>query len=295
MPFFFISSGLTTSERTLSLPFHKFFIRKSKKLLLFGILLRLLYQVSNIMVGMEISIRAFLNPLNEWFIPSLFLANLLFYFLYRVRIKWVEHGSMIYWILIIGICMELAKLYNDFGLHGKPEFIPFPIDISLVGLVFFIVGFLLQKYMQNENTLFRFIGMCWSERLVFTIIIIGIIILEPVNSLVNLFGMNFGNSEIFFIISATFTSYLIIIGCKALENRGGEKVANLLEVLGKHTLLLYGGHQIYFKMLNAYFLVHPMSEEFGISWILIYFISFLAIFIPASFLMEKYQSLKKRR
>ena len=76
-----------------------------------------------------------------WFLPSLFFANIIFYFF----LKLFEKSSIIIQSLIIIILTIIGYMI------GQHLFLPWSIDISLVSQIFIFSGYLMQRYKILES------------------------------------------------------------------------------------------------------------------------------------------------
>jgi len=76
-----------------------------------------------------------------WFLPSLFCADLIFYYFLRLS----KNRSVIFQSIVV------ILLTGAGYLAGKYIFLPWSLDISLVSQVFLFSGYLMQRYKVFEN------------------------------------------------------------------------------------------------------------------------------------------------
>lgn len=291
MPFFFLMSGYCSKKSNYEMPFLLYFSKIVKSLLIPAIVCRILYLITGVF-GMDISLslkddlaKVFLQP-SEWFLSSLFIARLLFWFYYRMQNKIGDSLRNLFTLISIAFIFYSAIWWNDIGLHYKPNYFPFPIDTSLIALCFIIIGF---EIHDREFIVFSRNARNITKLCLFFCGFISLIFIKN-DSYVNVSDMYFGRSDLFFIVNACFWSFLICyISYKAIQKNS--RIIKTLELLGRNTIIIYIGHTILFTFLNKILLFYTGVEyvpmhKFNNFLVCIYFLITCAVFIIISFFWE---------
>ena len=307
MPFFFIMSGYCSSDKSYELNFKEYLMKYVKALLIPALLIRIIYLfvgVSGVDIHQQEWVHnAFLNfihPLSEWFIMSLFLSKILFYFVHKLAGKFNDiriRGGI--YFFTVGLAFFVGETWNSNSFHGSPSWLPIPLDCSLIALSFVIAGYCFRKidvadiYVKNKITL-----LCGGG-------VAALLILWAIKyqTYTNVCDMYFGNSSISYYIFACILSLVCLMLCgvfceKTVENNIIKKE---LALLGRNTIIVYPGHTIIFYLLNQFIykstgILYVPMHNFKTSLIFIYFIIsvlILTIICLCKEGMEKIDKLKK--
>ena len=246
MPLFFILSGYTLSFSNNG-TFRTFITRKAKALLAPYICFAPLIVLFNLCVNFfKFGITAFEwkntlisvffqrhlsdHKFELWFLISLFSAELVLYFLYFLT----KRLNSSYWLpLISGVVMLSGFLYWHFC--GIP--LVWNFDVTLIAVGFIGFGYLLRilkEPLEKANTWPMILLLC-AVHLLFTVLN---------NDAVNMYENKYGNI-LFFLLAATAGSlFFIFFSQKIREN-------NLLQMIGKHSLILYCLHTMLYTVLSV--------------------------------------------
>lgn len=289
MPFFFIVSGYTQSKKTLSLPFGSFLIRLVQTLLIPIYLYRALeYSISIIIYGKgNTDISVYLtHPDIHWFLSALFFARIIFYFIYKIEQIANIYYKEWYYLMIAFLSIYGGNLLNNLGYHNRPQWFFCPIDSGLAALGFIIFGYLIKS---TFNKLIIDISTLEDHKIELFIYLIAIVCtfaLQCTNSFFGFFSMNFGYSDIFYYGMAILLSCAVISICKYIEDKNGI-ITDTLSVIGRNTLVFYPSHVLIYNLLDHYFGLKIMSEEFPLMYKFIYMGVTLTILMPICLLINR--------
>ena len=244
MPLFFFITGLFLIHKEE--PFGAFFKKRVKSLLVpllaFGVIL----STYSIILGyvMERPLPIFAKYIgilvntrhgdyggSLWFLPSLFLVEMLLYIIHKTC-------SSSYWMLFISIvCAVAGVLVNQQIGQG----LPWSLDISLLCVFFTALGYVLKDWIWKEHHV-----MSYMFTLVFFVISIYYNYLH-IGSCVDLFSCRIGNPMLFYV-SAICGIYLTIgmskVLCKRTDHIG------LVLYYGQNSLIVYALHFLFVQGVN---------------------------------------------
>lgn len=289
MPFFFFVSGYCTNTKNFELSFFNYLIKCIKSILLMAVTCRMLYMITGVfgnVQNMNLNqklVKVFLEP-SEWFIASLFLGRVLFWGYIKIyKIFSTSKISLLFSTFSIALLFFISTWWNESGLHYKPQYFPFPIDTSLIALAFIIIGF----EARNNNISFNIQLNTIQKYLLYALILCTLIFIKN-DTYVNVSDMKFGRSQLFFVLNACFWCWLICcFSFKIVSST--KKITIILEMLGKHSIVVYIGHTVLFVFLNKILKYYTGIEyipmhNFNNFLVVIYFLITCIIFIPMCFL-----------
>lgn len=241
MPLFFFLSGLFILHKDIT--FKGFVVQKAKSLLfpclIFGIILTTFSTVLDIIkhddsipyglryVGLFINTRHNPFPGSLWFLPALFLVELLVYCLHKLSYnkKYMIIGSII--LAIIGL------IINHF--YGKG--LPWSLDIVLYCTIFTVLGYYLKDCVWKKRNLISYT----FASVIF--VISAYANFKYLKTNVDLFSCVLGN-YILFYISALSGIYLTIGFSQLLVN------SRILQYYGRNSIIVYSLHFLVLFFLN---------------------------------------------
>lgn len=204
------------------------------------------------------------NP--SWFLISLFLTEILFYFLKKHSKNDFDLGK------VIAIC-GLISYVNS--ISKFQFFVPFHIDTVFTGVVFYYLGYLFMKNIKKFNFIFD-----KKYRMFYIGIICGIIgmIVQFYNRRVSLHANLYGSITMFYI-SSICTIFGLILFIKLFLEK-----SKLMQNIGKNTIFYLAYHYIFIIIIYYYF------EKYFHSNLNIFLMSlFLTLFMyPLSLFVKKY-------
>ncbi|MDR2804109.1 MAG: acyltransferase family protein [Dysgonamonadaceae bacterium] len=294
MPLFFIITGyLIFTDAT---PFRKLLIKKIRTLLipyyLFAILSWLYWyfigneqgvetgsgdKVISYITGALLAIPdkeylGFNFPL--WFLPSLFCAEILFYWIK----KWFNKYSFIPVLILFG----LGVLLNE----SRSPRLPLGIDVSFFALLFIQIGQWLQNKSIQNNCLHT---LSFSRKILLSGILLCITIyIAQINQDIRVISMakRIFNNYFLFLTGAVSGSlcilYLSLCFCKM----------RLFDFYGRNTIFILGLHLVtlgLIKGIQVYGFHIPLSlteQQFGIS--VLYTLLVFVLLIPVIYIVNKY-------
>lgn len=252
MPLFFFLSGIVFKEQFKS--FWTLIIKSFKTILLpyllFAILTYLFWFIKE--PGTHNTLQAFIYQLQGifygngnngylyfnvalWFLPCLFITKIIFAALTRISLSNKVLIGLLVGCSLIGYL--LSTYYNSVKL-------PLGLETAFSAVVFFGAGFLVKKNkyifekVQNRGIIYFIFGLVIT------------IILATINY--NIYGnqidmrMNRVNNY-FLFYSAAFSGIFCWIACSMIIGKN-----NLLEYIGRHTLVLFVWHYLLFAYLRDF-------------------------------------------
>ena len=235
MPLFFFISGYLYNEKKYSVNFENVFYSKLKSLVWPFITFTIFYLILSVFINQKSIIQSFdyvdffkgnrsLNtPL--WFLTALFSTEIIF----SQIIRFFNTRKAIFLILLIIIIGFFNAIFWRYTFFLN-------IDIALVTILFFLVGWLFKKYNWGKS-IFK------KGRTLLYIIIAAIILLltsltnEKINILENIYG-----NLILMLLAVIFGISLTILLAKQILNFKFLRI--VFEYLGKNSLIILGVHII---------------------------------------------------
>ena len=262
VPLFFVISGVfARPERDLK----SYLCKNAKRLLLpfliffvIGLLVTLCVSgTENITVADLFSQFVYAQPTQinvgaTWFLVSLFVTSLLFFVLYRLVLS--KYNTIIS-IIVIGILGALAY-YLPWAEEKIGVKVPFKIDVSLMALVFYTIGFLLKDIILSCS----FCSKVW-RKIIIILMSGGIVFVTTyfLNGLTNLSGGIYG-SNLYFYVFAAFSGSIMIIVFGALLKR-----SMILSYIGKNSLIIFSLHTLLLIPFNALLNKYDINNSLFVS------------------------------
>lgn len=264
MPFFFFISGYLFKVREES--FKQFFINSFKSLVVPYLLLNLIgnifliptwilskqWPIEQVIYFFTADGRGDIGP--TWFLICLFWVRLLAYFIIQVK-------SIVYRIILVLACALIAYIL--------PYFLSWRLDVALMAIPFFIVGFMLKKRIN-----FSLLQSCILFLLFFIITSVSTLFMGEVS----LYARFFGNIPLLYYPCA-FSGIITLISFSSML---GHYSFKLVETLSRGTIVIMAFHGLIFLYVPAIFR-HLFSLDFvfstlggkfllaGLSLLLLYF------------------------
>lgn len=284
MPLFFFISGLTFSTNYLDLPFKDYIKRKIKGLLvpyliinLIGILILFIYSKFDIvsfkgiveyLCGMVYSSDSVFSipSSNTWFIPCLFLVDILFYLICKYSKGKVD---ILYLVCLCGI-VSYAN-----GISGYQVFGPWHIETALTGIVFYYLGYV---FISNQD---KFEKLYKNNKIMFIVglilAIVGILFAAS-NRRITMNGNKYG-AIISFYISSFSTIFGLVLFVKLFL-----KKSYVFRQIGKDSIFYLGYHFMFVRIVKSFF-PELIITNLGVICVSICITCILFIL---SFIMKKY-------
>jgi acyltransferase len=216
------------------------------------------------------SVKGYLAPnVVLWFFPCLFVTEILFYFLVKIR-------SAKLLVIALLICSGLGYYYTaNFSFR-----FPWGADIALTAVVFYGVGYLSRQYLRGRTVSWAIFGgaLCFSLVMYVTFAFYN----TPVAMIIG----NYGDNYAAFYLAAFTGIGFWAMGANLLSS------FRVLRIVGQHTLVLFSLHLLVFPFITAFFLyVWRLPADFreqSVIYAIIYTIISIIVLIPASLFLEKY-------
>ncbi|MCT4589185.1 MAG: acyltransferase family protein [Carboxylicivirga sp.] len=194
-----------------------------------------------------------------WFLPALYIAKLIHYIIIRTSA-----------IILLGF------LVAGFWLGKQELVLPYSIHSSLVLIVFYHLGYLLNY--KKSNVRFKLFALILTSTLWLVII--------QINGPVTVYMGEYGNNPISFISGAILGIFLLVIISQIVLRMP------IIKLLGRNTLLIYILHLraiTFVKIVQLYILGIPIRNSIISS--LLYTVISIFICLSTSILLKKYSSL----
>lgn len=291
MPLFFILSGYLFSVKEIGIS--QFINKKIRALIIpyyifasitflfwffigrnFGEKALIEADVKNYIIGVFFSIpsKEFMGfNLPIWFLPSLFCAEIIYYFIYHFckKIRFL-------------ICIILFS----FGIyfHATQSFrLPFGLDVSFFSILFIYIGHklkekdILNKYVVHSSIFKKFIIIL----LAFT----GVLLISQHNGAIWMYLGRLNNYWLFFI--GVFSEVILVLYLSTLVPR-----MNIIDFLGRNTIIILGFHLMIFSIIKGiqvfvFNLPLDLANEYWAINILYVLIAFIFL-IPVIYLVNRY-------
>lgn len=246
MPLFFLMSGIVFNKEKWGAGTFKDFIknRANSLLLPYFVLAMILYIIwipmavlQEMPLTKEVLIKNFIgifyvNGAHEfmtwgvpmWFLPCLFLVNIIFYVIYN---KFKSYTPLVLIIMsVVGYCLGFVPLK-----------MPWSIDVAVTSVFFYGVGFLL------KDIIYRY-EVSIKKLPILIILIIISFILSKLNGRVDLYSKVY-NNYFFFYGAAIFGSIYMVLLVKLLPKN------NIFTFIGKNTLPILAFHIVAVQVIKS--------------------------------------------
>jgi len=258
MPAFFIITGLCSNFEK---DFKPFFISNVRTILIPAIVFDLLFfTIPNLFVGQNlwtVIIMGFVKRTLAfggvfWFLPCLFLSKLIYWTLNKYT------KDLILWSILISLVV-LGFLLHHYNLFPKKWWYLHQVfDLT----IFLGVGQFLKKNTINLKIFYHF-----GTAIFLIIIVLFLIIKQPMPSILYTYKIQeWWQLPVHFLVSIGGTSALLWI-CQTINS------ITFLEFFGRGTIVVYGVHQLFLKILLQS--IEPFVANQGV---LISIIMFFVIF-----------------
>lgn len=294
MPFFFFISGWCKAFSDRQEKFLVMLRKSFVKLIIPSIIFRAIrfWQPDDLKAwGKSI----FLDPYSEWFLATMFVINILFFFFKKFDLKnnnlYLKLGFM---AAVVGITPIFVQLYIYWGLHMKVGF-PFSFDCVAIGFSFSVVGYYLKKFMKKNpmpkpnvlSVLSILIVLAISVKLIFT------------NSYVNVCDGMLGISDTFFYFCALLLTCVVMYLSKesdklSVKNSFLKGLNKLLELYGRNSLWIYLCHIIMFDKYTAYLSANQIVINHYLQ-VALYTIVTMVVLTPIFMIIEKIKKTLKAK
>ena len=249
MPFFFLLSGLVYRKDKIQLIIRKRFNSLLRPYICFCVLgIGLMFIVGPKVSWKQVFIDLYFgNPehiwvSSVWFLIALFITTVLFSVVLKIKSTYAQYMT-VFFLFVTGVIY--GKFYHVGIIKHR---MPLEIDVAMVALFFFSLGYYGKKYLSD------FLNICREKSHVGGILLCGIavifMLLSYLNHRVNLRSMEYGNA-ILFVGTALLGSLALMLSCQVLINGFVKKA---LIWVGKNNIYFLGAQAIgvraFIKILN---------------------------------------------
>jgi fucose 4-O-acetylase-like acetyltransferase len=211
------------------------------------------------------------NPMDIalWFLPCLFITDLLFWFLnscvsQKFRLLAVISCSM------AGYCMSL----------WLPLRLPWSADVSLMAIVFYYIGNLTRSYDEQllpPQPIYRVLIVCILSSIVF--------VLSSANGKIDM-NYNYYGNPILFLISACSGIYLFYYLIRQLPTARwlsyiGQNTIIIVGLAGISTFIIRGLNYLIFRSL-------PSEARLGVPMSILFTFLEIGLLVPAIYIINRY-------
>ena len=252
MPFFFFISGWCKATSKNPKPLWIQIKRDAVKLLLPSFIYRIIWSIG---IGdlRTALIRIFADPETEWFLPTMFCVNILFYFFQRYDNKVRGIPVLLRLMPVAATCfgfMYAAVLYNQTG-HWMEKGFPFPVECILFAFPFSVAGCYARLIWEKHPFELRVKS---KDFLLFWMLAMINLVVIPLNGYVNICQIELGDIKVLGFCSAVFGS-LATIWIASIIHKYEHKALILplsrsMQFWGKNSLWMYLGHTLLFKIMR---------------------------------------------
>ena len=279
MPLFFFISGLTFGDSD-KLPFKEFFKKKFKAFIVPYIALNVVCYITRALLyhfnifnsfGYLENFAGILYSNNKvfhlpcgssWFLLSLFVAEIMFYFFKKYSRNDFELGIA---CAISGIVSYINSL-SQYQIRG-----PWHIEATFTGVVFLFIGYIFIKNIKKFDFLFND-----KWRMLFYGLIFGILGLfgSVINRSVSL-DANVDGSIFLFYFNCLCTILGLICFVRVFLNH-----SILLKDVGKKTMIFLGYHQVLMGVINIYYPILLSTQPYMILFTVILMVIIHIVSVP---------------
>jgi Fucose 4-O-acetylase and related acetyltransferases len=202
-----------------------------------------------------------------WFIPCLFITEVLFYMLSKITVNSKRILIMLSLFVLIGF---VDSHYMEFRL-------PWGIDIAFVAVVFYGTGYILKNFKYKMDNM-----KIWFKIMIIAASIAVAVIISHKNSFVYMYNNEYGNYVYFYIAAYGGITACIFIAIILSKSR-------ILSYIGRNTLIILIMHPKVLMLLSFSFhrlfhLVIQNSFIFGALYTLLSII----IILPFIYIINRY-------
>lgn len=299
MPLFFIISGVVFNASKYH-SFFKFAIQKTKALLfpyfLFSLLSIFLRYGLAILSQDNLHIRDFLKHFLQifiaqhsgtmdfntplWFVPCLFVTEILSYFILKVRNRYVQVSVSVI-CAIIGWFTQSSYSIIDFS------FLPWNFGIAMLGQLFFVMGNYLRAFVysldRRDLTKIQFTGIAIATIAIGTVLYF----LSNLNGQISM-GSRHVNNIFLFVLNGCLGTFMVLFLARMM------RWSKFLTFCGMNSFYIMATHRLiqYLLELSLIYIIGCNYEYTGIVW-KDSIIMFIAVMIAEMVFVVAYQLIKK--
>lgn len=207
-----------------------------------------------------------------WFLTTLFVVEILFYILYKnLKSFWLATSILI------------SCLFG-FWLTRHNITWPWGIDIALVAVLFYYLGYLVQKY----KTKIKQINFIPTIYIAIFFLVANFFLAKYQNTQVTMLYRYYGYTrEWLFVLTAICGTFGYILLGKILKNTILKKIT-VFEFLGRNSLIILGLHTIFYYYVSDFFRIYlHIFPKTSVLYSFIYTIITLVIIAPFIYLINK--------
>ena len=223
--------------------------------------------------GIFIQMRGFYEfSFGPWFVICLFTIQIMMFFL----IKYIKSDKL---MLVLGV---LGSILGYVYCTRIGIVLPWAVDCALIGILFFIAGYLLNKHEDKFKKVWEI--KYFPVYLCSHVALVGIQDITGINR-VNMFANQYSN-YLYFILTSFSGIFFIITLTK------GVRMSKELSYIGQNSLIYYALHTLILST-SLYMVKNLFSDLFTQSYYFGVFNVFLCLFIlhPIASLINEYQVL----
>lgn len=243
MPLFFFISGLALFySKSIHENFKKFVENKKnsilKPYLFFSVIFFIYWLIIERKIRNQINvsilsnfINIFLGRVSEelysynvvmWFLPCLFMTNIILYFIIKIKKEWLR------------IITVITLFFVGYTLNSIDVILPFGIETALISLIFVYTGYMIKQHSQQNLKITQIIFLL-------IISIIGLFACYMNNYEFGMLNHQYGN--IFLFMLGTLSGITLIMMITSIISKYTKSLKDMLEFVGKNSITIMCVHE----------------------------------------------------
>lgn len=205
-----------------------------------------------------------------WFLTCLFVLEILFFILQK---KFKSFGLLI---------MVLFSTILGFWLAYKKYYLPWGIDIAMVAILFYYLGFILKNKMDQIDK----IKNIWIYLFGFVMLIANYLLAQYQNIQTSIFYRFYDKPWLFLLVAICgILGYMIL--AKFLKKTLLKNIT-IIDWLGRNSLIILGLHTIFYYYVSDFFRIYlHIYPKTSVLYSFIYTIITLVMITPFIYLINK--------
>lgn len=213
-----------------------------------------------------------------WFLAAMFNVTVIFYIYHKLILSKNDLVLTLFSLSFVSlIAFYLPIIESKVGFY-----LPFKLDVSLMALVFYVIGYLSKQQVLADKKTNR--NLMLEIFLFFMCIVTIIIIPIYINGSTFLSGGLYGNGVFMYILPAMSGTYIVLKISKAISKN------RFLEYIGKNSLVIFSVHSVFTGIYNYYIVNRIDNKYLSLASSIFATVVILLIMIAISLLLNKIKS-----
>lgn len=283
MPLFFIVTGMLLKKESIKIKVNK----KMNQIIIPYIIWGLIFtkfsfsKLALILYGTNESLIIAESNGMLWFLIASFSASIIAtLFVNSKYIEWSAIRQLGVMIGLFGMSLLFFRLHSIVNIHGHIMGLPLSLDVSILGTVFTLYGFFLQKFMLPQIKKLELL-----KRFLISVVIFVVTIAIAKENRGNLgyqqmATYNVGNPVIFTVMAVVICTALIVICEVVMElSLSNTNIIRAIMWMGRNSMVIFIIHRTLVYDLKAFCEIRANTVIYIVAWLILCIYSCLLTYV----------------